>query len=176
MCEITWSVESALNVLLQSFSSMSICRIGLQKLSLYSHLRLFSATFVLRMRRNGYLWTSGVKWDTTVRFPDPGFLLECKISAIWRRYPLIIAFYMPNARYISTSGLVWPTDLDSVPHMSTPTLIIPTKFEVHMCIHRRVIAFFFADTSRDHVTFTFDLLNLNSCSASRVTWPTLPPS
>jgi len=38
-------------------------------------------------------------------FADPDFLLECKISAIWRRFPLIFAFYMLNARHISTSGL-----------------------------------------------------------------------
>jgi len=38
---------------------------------------------------------------------------------------------------------VWPTGLQSVLHTSTPTSIIPTKFEVDMCIHCRVIAFFF---------------------------------
>ena len=67
---------------------------------------------------------------------------------------------------------VWPTDLESMPHASTLTLIIPTKFEVGMRIHCRVIAFLSADTSRDLVTLTFDLLTLNSCSAWRVTWPT----
>jgi len=43
------------------------------------------------MRRNGY---SGVNLYTAVRFPDPDFLLECKISAIRRRFPLISAFYI----------------------------------------------------------------------------------
>ena len=50
---------------------------------------------------------------------------------------------------------VWPTDLDSIPHASTPTLIIPTKFEVDMTIHCRVTAFLSADTSRDLVTLIF---------------------
>jgi len=72
--------------------------------------------------------------------------------------------------------LVWSTDLESIPHVSTPTLIIPTKFEVDMTIHCRVTAFVFADTSRDLVTLTFDLLTLNSCHTWRVTWSTLPPS
>jgi len=45
-----------------------------------------------------------------------------------------------------------------------------------MTIHCRVIAFFSADTSRDLVTLTFDLLTLNSCHTWRVTWPTLPPT
>jgi len=55
---------------------------------------------------------------------------------------------------------VWPTDLESIPHVSASTrmLIIPTKFEVGMCIHCRFIAFLSADTSRDLVTLTFDLL------------------
>jgi len=39
------------------------------------------------------------------RFADPDFLLESKISAIWRRFPLIFAFYILNVRHISTSGL-----------------------------------------------------------------------
>jgi len=71
---------------------------------------------------------------------------------------------------------VWPTDLESTPHASTPTSIFPTKFEVHMTIHCRVISFSSADKSRDFVTLTFDLLSLKSCGAWRVTWPTLLPS
>jgi len=51
------------------------------------------------MRRNG------VNLDTAVRFANPDFQSECKISAIWRRLPLIFAFYILNVRYISTSGL-----------------------------------------------------------------------
>ena len=62
---------------------------------------------------------------------------------------------------------VSPTGLESIPHTSTPTSIIPTKFEVDMTIHWRVIAFLSADTLRDP-----DLLTLNRCCA----WPTLPPS
>ena len=43
-------------------------------------------------------------------------------------------------------------------------------------MHCRVIAFLSADTARDLVTLTFDLLTLNSCHTWRVTCPTLPPS
>jgi len=46
--------------------------------------------------------------------------------------------------------------------------IIPTKFEVDMTIHCRVIAFLPADTSRDFVTLTFDLEQL-LCIAGHVT-------
>ena len=49
-----------------------------------------------------------------------------------------------------------------------PTSVIPTKFEVDMTIHYRVIAFLSADMSRDFVTSTFDLEQL-LCMAGHVT-------
>jgi len=58
---------------------------------------------------------------------------------------------------------------------TTPTSIIPTRFEVDMTIHCRVIAFLYADTSHDLVTLTFDLFTLNSYHTWRVTCPNLPP-
>ena len=63
---------------------------------------------------------------------------------------------------------VWPTDLESIPHASTPTSIIPTKFEVDMTIHCRVIAFCLLIR---HVTlwpWPFDLEQLQ-CMAGHVT-------
>jgi len=62
--------------------------------------------------------------------------------------------------------VVWPTDLESMPHASTHTSIIPIRFEADMTINSRVIAFLSADTSRDLVTLTFDRLTLNR----RHTW------
>jgi len=67
---------------------------------------------------------------------------------------------------------VWSTDLESIPHESTPTSIILTMLEVDMIINCRVIAFLSADTSRDPVTLAIDLLTLNRCHIWRVTWPT----
>jgi len=128
------------------------------------------------MRQNGYSRTSGVNLDTTVRFPDSDFLFECKILAIWRRIPLIFAFLYSECPPYFYFRFVCPTDLESIPHAPTRTLIIPTKFEVYMTLHRRIIAFLSADTSRDLVTLTFDLFTLNSCSAWRVTRPTFPPN
>jgi len=46
------------------------------------------------MRRNGYLCTSGVNLDTAVRFADPDFLLESKISAIWRHFTLFFLHFI----------------------------------------------------------------------------------
>jgi len=127
------------------------------------------------MRRNGYL--SSVYLDPAVRFADPDFLLKCKISAIWRRFPLFFFYilYVECPPYFYCR-FVRRTDLESVPHASTPTSIIPARFEVDMTIHCRVIAFLSADTSRDLVSLTFDLLTLNIWHAWRVTWPILTPS
>ena len=64
-----------------------------------------------------------------------------------------------------------------------PTSIIPTKFEVDMCIHCRVIPFLSADTWRDFVTLTLDLMSYNvsrwlplrmrtrPLRMRRITWP-----
>jgi len=104
MVEITRSVKVALKFCLHSFSTMLICRIALQNLSIQSHWRPFSATSVLRMRSSGYLWTFGENLHAAVRFYYPNFLPECKISAIWRHFPLIFAFCILNDLHISTFG------------------------------------------------------------------------
>jgi len=80
------------------------------------------------MRRNGYLWIFGVNLDTAVRFAHPDFLLEQKISDLATfsvDFCILYAEYPPYFYF----RFVWPTDLESIPHASTPTSIIPTKFE-----------------------------------------------
>ena len=79
-----------------------------------------------QVRRNGYLWTSGVNLDTAVRFDDPDFLVRVQNFGNLAMFSVDFAFYMPNVHHISTSGLF---DLESIPHASTPTSIILTKFE-----------------------------------------------
>ena len=66
--------------------------------------------------------------------------------------------------------VVWPTDQESIPHASTPTSIIPARFEVDMTIHCRVIAFLSADVTWpcDLDLRSFDLEHI-SCMASDVT-------
>ena len=99
----------------------------------------------------------------------PRFPIKVKISAIWRRFPLIFCILYAECPPYFYFRFVSPTDLESISHALTPTSIIPTKFEVVMTIHCRVIAFLSADTSRDLVTLAFDLLTLNSCTVWRVT-------
>ena len=114
---------------------------------------------ILDLRRNGYLCTSGVNFDTAVRFLDPDFLLECKISAIWRRFQLNLAFYMLNVRHISTSGLS-----DQLTHASTPTSIIPKKFESPTPIRSWVMS--------DNVAHWLPLkIRTRPQRMRRITWP-----
>ena len=62
---------------------------------------------------------------------------------------------------------VWPTGLESIPHASTPTSMIHTRFKVDMTINCRVTAFLSADMSRDLLTLTFWPWSLAVHSESR---------
>ena len=67
----------------------------------------------------------------------------------------------------------WPTDLKSIPHASTPTSIIPTRFEVDMTIYCRVIAAFvcrYVTWPCDLDFWPFDIEHM-SYMASHVTNP-----
>ena len=82
--------------------------------------------------------------------PNPAYATIVGDLAIFS-VDFCILGYMLNVLHISTAGL-----------FDLLTSIIPTKFEVDITIHCRVIAFLSANTSRDLVTLTFDLLILNS--------------
>jgi len=59
---------------------------------------------------------------------------------------------------------VWPTDLESIPHSSTPTSIIPTKFEPPMPIRSWVIS--------DNVSHWLPLkMRTLPLRMRRITWP-----
>jgi len=94
------------------------------------------------MRRNGYLWTSDLNLDTTVRFADPRFLIRVQNFGDLATFSVDYCILYTECPPYFYFRFVWPTDLESIPHASTPTLIIPAKFEVDMCIYCRDIAFF----------------------------------
>jgi len=100
------------------------------------------------MRRNGYLWTSGVNLDTAVvRFADPDFQL------IYSECPPYFYF-----------RFVWPTDLESIPHASTPTSIIPTRFEAPTPIRSWVMS--------DNVSHWLPLImRTRPLRMHQITWP-----
>jgi len=129
------------------------------------------------MRSNGYIWTFGVNLDGHRRLiRRPRFPIRVQNFGDMATFSVDFCILYADCPPYFYFRFVWPTDLESISHALTPTSIIPTKFEVDMTTRCRVIAFLFADTARDLVTLTFDLLTLNSCPAWRVTWPALPPS
>jgi len=117
--------------------------------------------------------------NLTVTFPSP-FVWQISFRVfllhISRRNNVAFCILYSECPPYFFFRFVSPIDLESIQHASSPTLIIPTMFEVDMTIDCRVTAFLSADTSRALVTLTFDLLILNSCHTWRVTWATLPPS
>jgi len=62
------------------------------------------------MRRNGYLWTSGVNLDTAVRFPNP---ISCQ-SAKFRRFDNVFRWFLHYICWMSATFLLpvcltyWP--------------------------------------------------------------------
>jgi len=128
------------------------------------------------MHRNGFFMNFRCKFRHRRSIPRPRFPVRVQnfgnLATFSDNFCILYAECTPYFYF----RFVWPTDLESIPHASTTTSIIPTKFEVDMTIRCRVTAFLSADTSRDLVTLTFNLLTLNSWRTWRVTWPTLPPS
>jgi len=128
------------------------------------------------MRRNGYLWYFRGKFRHRRSIRRPRFPVRVQNFGDLATFSVDLCILYAECPPYFYFRFVWLTDLKSIPHASTPTLIIPTKFEVDMTIHCRVTAFLSADTSRDLVTLTFNLLTVSSCGTWRVTWPSLPPS
>ena len=58
--------------------------------------------------------------------------------SIWVRFQLIFFIGKANSPPYFYFRFTWFTDLESVPRVEPPTLIISTKFEVDTSIHRRV--------------------------------------
>ena len=80
-------------------------------------------------------------------------------------FPLILAFFIcakcPSYLYFR---FVWPTDLESISHASTPTSIIPTKFEPRTPIRSWVMS--------DNVSHWLPLkMRTRPLRMRRITWP-----
>ena len=74
----------------------------------FEHIVAFTAIFsniCTAHAQKRLLMNFRCKFRHSRRFADDDFLLVCNISAIWRRFPLIFAFYMLNVGHIPTSGL-----------------------------------------------------------------------
>jgi len=141
MREITWSVKRVLNLLLQSFSWTSISPYWTAKVE---NIVAFTVIF-------SNICTAHAQKRLFMNF-------RCKIrhrrSTRRARFPFRVQNFGDLATfsvdfYILYSEcppyfyfrFVWLTHLKSIPHASTPTLIIPTTFEVYRTIHCRDTAF-----------------------------------
>ena len=124
-----------INLLPQSFSATNL-----------TAFKAILSIFSLRMRRNSYLWASGINSDTSFWFFDPDFLTGNDITAIWR---LVFAFDMLNVHHIFYFRSSWPTDLESLSY------VFPCrwKFSPSLKLIQSSVAYNYrglaADTSRD---------------------------
>ena len=107
----------------------------------------------------------------------PRFPSRVQNFGVLATFQFIFAFYMLNVAIF-----LLPVCLTYWPRKNT-TRVGPHVDNSHQVWSRYdhqlpsyIIAFLSADTSRDLVTSTFDLLTLNSWRTWRATWPTLPPS
>ena len=116
------------------------------------------------MRRNGYLWTSGINLDTAVRFADPDFLLRAQNFRDLATFSVDFCILYAEGPPYFYFGLVWPTDLESIPHASTPMSIIPTKFESPTPICSGVMS--------DNVSHWLPLkMRMRPLRMRQITWP-----
>ena len=136
-----------------SFSSTLICCTKFQKLSILSHERQFSATPLLRRAYAQKLLFINFQWN---------FLHQHFIP--WHRFPLI--FYMLKVRYISTSGLFIKKVYKAYTRLDPDDDNFHQVWSWYDCLTDCLAA----DTFRDLVTLTLDLLTLNSCHTWLVTW------
>ena len=116
--------------ILLNFKSSAFCRICghcQQHFTAHMQKRLFRKFRYNRRFDYVFRWFFCILYAEYHSLPGPDFLTKCEISAIWRRFPLIVAFYMLKVRRISTSVFFIFTNC--------------AKFEVDMAIHCRVIAF-----------------------------------
>jgi len=157
MREITWSVNGATNVLLQSFSSTSIHRMGLQS---WAYTAVFS-NICTAHAQDRLLMNFRCKFRHRRSIRRPRFPIRVQNFGDLATFSVDFCILYAECPPYFYFRFVWPTDRASILHALTPTTIIPTKFEVDMTICCRVIAFLSADTSRDLVTLTFDLEQLS---------------
>ena len=141
MREITWSVKGALNVLLQSFSSTSIFSIGLQKLSIIvSFTAIFSNICTAHAQKQLFMnFRYKFRHRRSIRRPrfSVGVQNFGDLATFSVDYCILYAECPPYFYF----RFVWPTDLESIPHASTPTSIIATKFEAPTPIRSWVMSY-----------------------------------
>jgi len=128
MREITWSVKGNLNVLLQSFSTTSIYRTGKVE-HIVAYTAIFSNICTAHAQKRLFM-NFQCKFRHYRSIPRPRFpIREQNFGDL---APFSVDYCILYCECPPYFWFVWPTDLESMPHASTPTSIILTKFEVDM--------------------------------------------
>ena len=143
MREITWSVKGNLNVVVLDDVDLPYWT------SKFEHIVAFTAIFTnicTAHAQKRLFMNFRCKFRHHASIPRPRFLNRVHnfgdLVTFSVDYCILYSECLPYFYF----RFVWPTDLESIPPASTPTSIIPTKFEVDMTIHCRVITFLSADT------------------------------
>jgi len=124
------------------------------------------------MHRNGYLCTSGVNWDTAVRFADPDFLLGCKISAIWRCFTLFLhsIFWLSAIFLLPVCLTYWPRNYSTRVHPHVDNSHQVWSWYDHTLPSYSVFVCWYVTWLSDLDFWPFDLEQL-MCMAGHVTNP-----
>jgi len=116
------------------------------------------------MRRNGNLWTSGVNLNTAFRFADPDFPIIVQNFGDLATFSFDFRILHTECPPYFYFRFLWLTDLESVPHASTPTSIIATKFEDPTPIRSWVMCY--------NVSLRLPLkIRTRPLRMRRITWP-----
>ena len=162
MREITWSVKGALNVLLQSFS-FSLQYWTSKVEHIVSFRALFSNICTAHAQKRLFMnFRYKFRHRRSIRRPRfPGRVQNFGDLATFSVDYCILYSECPPYFYF---WFVWPTDLESIPHASTPTSIIRTKFEAPTPIRSWVMS--------DNVSHWLPLkMRTRPLRMRRITWP-----
>ena len=107
---------------------------------------------------------SGVNLDTAVRFAYPDFLSRVQNIGDLATFSVDFCILYAECSPYFYFRFVWPTDLESIPHASTPMSIIPTKFEAPTPIR----SLFMSDNVSHWLPLKMRMLPLRM---RRITWP-----
>jgi len=139
MREITWSVKRVLNLLLQSLST-SIYRIGIQKLRIVAFTAIFSNICTAHAQKLLFMnFLCKIRHRRSIR--RPRYPIRLQNFGDFAKFSVYFCILFADCPPYFCFRFVCPTDLESIPHASTPTSIIATKFEDPMPIRSWVMSY-----------------------------------
>jgi len=163
MREITWSVEGNLNVLLQSFQNVDLPYWALKVEHIVAFTAIFSNICAAHAQKRLFM-NFRCKFRHRRSIPRPRFPIRVQNFSDLATFSVDYCILYSECPPYFYFRYVWPTDLESIPHASTPTSIIPTKFEVTTPISSWVMS--------DNVSLWLLLkMRTRPLRMRRITWP-----